>query len=448
MTTFTKPEFRGEKAMSTSRSTYLTRATMLGTLGLLGVLLSGCSSITLSGVPAHRLPRWLLAEPRANREPINLVRLRQDPPPVYQLGPRDILGIFIQGVLGREDEAPPVHFPLQGDHPPALGFPIPIREDGTLALPLVKPVKISGLTLAQAETAIRDEYLKAGILIEGRDRIIVTLIRKRTYQVVVVREDIGSQQAVAGVSLAGPSKRGSAYSIDLEAYENDVMHALAATGGLPGLDAKNEVLILRGSFADAQAREGLISELMSPGAYDGPDDLARKNPNVIRIPMRADPGQKPIQLSEEDIILTNGDVVFIETRDRDVFYTGGTLQGREIPLPRDYDLDVLAAIALAGGSNASGLGGGTLARSGAGLGGQGGGSSSIIPPTQIVILRKLPNGGSIPIKISLNRALVDTSQRLLIQPGDYVMLQYTPLELAGNVILSTFTLNYFVNRLR
>ena len=42
-----------------------------------------------------------------------------------------------------------------------------------------------------------------------------------------------------------------------------------------------------------------------------------------------------------------GDIVFIETREREVYYTGGVLQGREIPLPRDYDLDVLAAISLA-----------------------------------------------------------------------------------------------------
>lgn len=432
--------------MSMTRINHLMRAKRLAIVALLATMLTGCSSISLSGVPAHRLPRWLLAEPRANREPINLIRLRQDPPPVYQLGPRDILGIFIQGVLGREDEAPPIHYPLQGDNPPALGFPIPVREDGTLALPLIKPVKISGLTLAQAENAIKDAYLREGILPEGRARIIVTLIRKRTYQIVVVREDIGSQQtAGGGVILAGPSKRGSAYSIDLEAYENDVMHALAETGGLPGLDAQNEVLVLRGSFADAQARDGLIQDMVTSGPYNGSADLTRKNPNVIRIPLRSDPGGKPVQLSEEDIILTTGDVVFIETRDRDVFYTGGLLNGREIPLPRDYDLDVLAAMALAGGSNATGLGAGSLGRN-AGLGG-GGGSSSIIPPSQIVVLRKLPNGGSIPIKISLDRALVDSSQRLLIQPGDYIILQYTPLELAGNVILGTFSINYFVNRI-
>ena len=406
---------------------------------------SGCSSLNFAGVPASRLPQWLLGTPRATQEPINLIRLRQDPPTVYQLGPRDILGIFIQGVLGREEEAPPVHFPQDGNTPPALGFPIPIREDGTLALPLLpEAVKVSGMTLGQAEAEVRQRYIDAGILIPGRDRIIVTMIRKRTYQVIVVREDVGAAQATAGVGITGPSKRGSAFTVDLDAYENDVMHALAATGGLPGLDAKNEVTILRGSFADAQSRAGLINEMVNCGPYNGPADLIKKNPNVIRIPLRSEPGRPVTKLTEEDIILTTGDIVFIESRERDVFYTGGQLSGRESPLPRDYDLAVLSAIALAGGALGTGFTSGSLAR-GAGAANQG---MSVIPATQITIIRKLPNGGSVPIRISLNRALIDPSQRILIQPGDYVILQYTPIEVVANVVLSTLSFQYFVNKIQ
>jgi protein involved in polysaccharide export with SLBB domain len=411
------------------------------------VMLGGCSSISLRGVPATRLPRWLLGEPRATRQPINLIRLRQDPPAVYQLGPRDILGIYIQGVLGNEEEPPPVHFPTEGKNPPALGYPVPIREDGTLALPLLpEPVKISGMTLTQAEAEIKDRYIKAGITAEGRDRIIVTIIRKRTYQVLVVREDIASGVAT-GVTLAGPSKRGSVAAVDLDAYENDVMHALAETGGMPGLDAKNEVLILRGSFADAQARSGLIDEMVNAGPYMGSDSYQRRNPNVIRIPLRSEPGRPLQQLTEDDIILATGDVIFIETRERDVFYTGGLLPGREMPLPRDYDLDVLAAISLAGGTVASGLTQGSLARGG-GVSGGIGGASGIIPATQIVVVRKLPDGSTIPIKINLNRALIDPTQRILIQPGDMVLVQYTPLELVANVVLGTVNFSYFINRIQ
>ncbi len=42
----------------------------------------------------------------------------------------------------------------------------------------------------------------------------------------------------------------------------------------------------------------------------------------------------------------------IQSRDREKFYTGGVLGGGEHLLPRDYDLDILVAIAIAGARSA------------------------------------------------------------------------------------------------
>src|SRR5205807_2340902 len=100
------------------------------------------------------------------------------------------------------------------------------------------------------------------ILPKGRERIIVTLIRQRTYQVLVVREDsaVGSSSDLAPGAL-GLVKRGLAKALDLKAYQNDVLHALSETGGLPGLDGKDEIRILRGAFADAQGRAALLSDI-------------------------------------------------------------------------------------------------------------------------------------------------------------------------------------------
>ena len=49
----------------------------------------------------------------------------------------------------------------------------------------------------------------------------------------------------------------------------------------------------------------------------------------------------------EDIGLRDGDIVYVDTRETDVYYTGGLLGGGEFNIPRDYDLDVLAAVSLA-----------------------------------------------------------------------------------------------------
>ncbi len=392
------------------------------------------------------------------------------------LGPRDVLGIYIGGVLGQSDEPPPVHFPEDGNLPPAIGFSIPIRADGTLSLPLVPPLNVGGLSLAQAERMTRQAYtVDQKILQPGRDRIIVTLITSRTYRAVVVREDATSpvlkHNASSGhervVVLTGRSgKRGATYTVELPAYENDVLHALSESGGLPGLDAKNEVTILRGGLNNREGTNVSLMSLtqevapapaapqlptvgpgMSPFQTEMPQfgfgfEVPAPNRNVLKIPLRRPPYEPPLDLSEDDIILNAGDILFIESRDAEVFYTGGLIEGGQFPIPRDYDLDVLGAIAMAGGSIAAGAGSGTTQGGFGGNSGMGG----LFPPTRVIVLRTV-HGQQTAIRISLRRAMRSPRERILIEPNDFILLEYTPIELALNLVLSQIQFNYFMNNM-
>ena len=401
-------------------------------------LLTGCSTcgLNLQAVPAHRLPAEMLGRPRDEMQQISISRLRQDAPAVYQLGPGDILGVFIENVLGNEEENPPVHIPEQGDQPPALGYPVPVREDGTLALPFIPPMRVAGLTLSQITDEIRRTYTEHEILRDKQVKIIVTLMRRREYRVTVLREEGGGKEGV--------TKRGSGETIDLPAYENDVLHALNETGGLPGLDALNEIYIIRGNFQDGVERDRMIALINSCRQPCQCPPNIPEHPSIVRIPIRFYPEQIP-QFKEADIILETGDIVYIPARDTDKFYTGGVLRGGEQLLPRDYDLDVLGAIALAGGTigsggtglmNAGGGGGGSLS-------GGGGGRGTIgAAPSDLIVLRKLPCGGQIPIRIDLNKALEDPSQRILVQPGDTLILRFTLGEELYNAALSLVQLNF------
>jgi hypothetical protein len=134
-------------------------------------------------------------------------------------------------------------------------------------------------------------------------------------------------------------------------------------------------------------------------------------------------------ISEEDIVLNDGDIVYIESRETEVFYTGGLLNGGEFPLPRDYDLDVLGAIAIAGSSI-----GGTSSQFGVSVG-QG---LQGVPPGQLFILRKDRCGGQVAIQVDLTSAINDPRQRPLIAPGDVLILQYKCEEEAINFGLTTF----------
>lgn len=427
----------------TGRTSGRHRTVLLASLALLLSVGSGCQSLLspISGVPAGRLPPQFLATPKNNLVPIDIARLRQEPPREYLLDAGDILGIYIEGVLGEVDGVPPFHMPTnkESNLPPAMGYPVPVREDGTLPLPLVPSLQIRGLTLTQVENVVRRAYtIDQQILRPGKDRIFVTLIKERTYKVVVMRQDGATNtrtgrptDLISAAYAATPSQ-----VVELPAYQNDVLHALAATGGLPGENAKNELKIMRGTLADARARDAFVQQFYASPPADPclcfpplPAD-----PKIISIPLRVLPGEVPT-FRPQDVILENGDVVMIESRDAEVFYTAGMLGGGMHPLPRDRDLDVLEAIAYAG-QNMYGSQG-----VGQGMGGGGGfGVNSIggVPPGRLFVLRKTPCNGQIVIEVDMGRAIQDPSSRPLVQAGDTLMLQYKPTEEVLNFGLGTF----------
>ncbi|TWT82238.1 Polysaccharide biosynthesis/export protein [Planctomycetes bacterium CA13] len=429
-------------------------------------LASGCTSLLapINGVPVSSIPKPLLGEKRADYINVPLALLRMEQPEHYLLDDGDILGIYIEGVMpasANEDQPvaiPPVHFPEAGsDLPPSVGFPIPVRDDGTLPLPLISPIDVRGKTMAEVEELIRKAYVDdEKILRQGRDRILVSLMRERTSRVIVIREDGGTDgSAIAGGSrqfgnaqevISGTERQGSGFTLDMPAYKNDLMHALADTGGLPGLNAMSEVKVLKASRFTEDRREEMMMQIFAGqgencgccidfcgNQMEGMEGMV-EDPFSITIPLRVRPGEMP-NIDPADVILEDGDIVYIEARDTEVFYTGGLLPGGQYPLPRDYDLDVIGAMAVAGTGlgGSSSTGGGS---SGAGMllsGGFGGAT-----PTQLFVMRKGPCGQDFTISVDLKNAYNDSSQRILVQPGDTLILRYKPCEEALNFGLVTF----------
>ncbi|MGV3486657.1 MAG: polysaccharide biosynthesis/export family protein [Planctomycetaceae bacterium] len=421
---------------------------LAGTLAT--VILSGCSSLTqpINGVPANRLPPQFFAPPKNNLVPVDISLLSSEPPREYQIDKGDILGVYVEGVLpfnppNVTPEPPPVNFPdADSTLPPSIGFPIAVQEDGTLSLPLIEPLVVRGLTLDQIREKIRDAYIDSDILRPEKARPIVSLIKERTYNIIVVREDNAGRTGLATTSLTADIIRGatdrsaSGAVVKLPAYQNDILHAMVETGGLPGLTAKNEVKVLRASQADHRKRAEFLQQfyaqqqaaMLDPCAC--PPELP-EDPSILRIPLRLPPGVLP-NIREEDVKLEDGDIVYIESRETEVFYTGGLLPGGEFPLPRDYDLDVLGAMALAGG----GIGNTNLAGGSAGIGGAR--SVGGVPPGRVYILRQTRCNGQVAIEVDLTAAINDPRQRPLIQAGDIILLQYKCEEEALNFALGTF----------
>ena len=98
-------------------------------------------------------------------------------------------------------------------------------------------------------------------------------------------------------------------------------------------------------------------------------------------------------------------------------------------MPRDEDIDVIEAIALANGST-----GGPLGQSGDAL--SQGTPGHMVRPTRVIILREMPDGRQLPIRVDLARAMTDQKERILIQPNDVVMLQFKPQQAVFNGLLN------------
>lgn len=425
----------------TRKPTLVQQGCLLAALACLAC--AGCANSVANAIPVRRLPPHLRVPTRNQKEPIDFSLLRQRPVAPRPIAPGDVLGIHIDEVLGKEGEPPPVVFPSPSASPlqntfveqPAVGSPVSVQDNGTISLPLLPPLKVAGLSLVDAENLIRKTYLEARVLQPQRDRVIVTLMRPKLHQILVLREDTGGEvPTIRPKDAVLLSRRGTAFVLDLPVYENDVLHALSLSGGLPGQDAHNEVWVLRGTANDMPFNA--IVNQFDKGV--DPMQMQMQRP-VVRIPLRLEPGE-PVPFSEADVVLNDRDVLFIGSRDREYFIGAGLLPGGYFPIPRDQDLDVMGAIAIASGSTAGPAGFNAAAFSFRG----GSGPGNIVPPSRVIIVRKLTDGGQLKIHCDLNKAMNNPHERVHIQSGDIVILQYTPGEIAWSIALNLINYSFII----
>jgi len=160
-----------------------------------------------NSVPAQQVPAWQLEQQPTVQTFPEVEYLRAPKPKTYLLDSGDVLGVFLEGLLGRPGDAPPVHFPPESSSlGPSIGFPFVVQENGTVSLPAVDPIPVRGLTIEQAEGLIKSVYTGAGragsSILTGQSKVIVTLQRKRTINVIVVRQDNSSSSRPRGTTYS------------------------------------------------------------------------------------------------------------------------------------------------------------------------------------------------------------------------------------------------------
>lgn len=335
---------------------------------------SGCLSVSqpvVEGIPVRRLPAEVFGRPKSDLQPVPLTLLRQREPDAYRVDRGDVLTVFVEDVLGVRGQIPvQVNPNPAAPKPAAQGYPITVQDDGTIQIPEVPPIPVRGMTLNEVRGAIvKAITVDKKLIVPGKERVTVDLLQPRRYRVLVVREDCAPSPGER--AACGDGKKGSGHSLMLEAYHNDLLEALNRTGGLPGVCAKNEVVIRR-------------------GCPDG--DPSR---GAVCIPLRLGPGQ-PVPFTEADIILNDGDTVLVEAREPETYSVVGGPGCGQFPLPRDADLRIVEALA-----------------------------KSTCPTPDcgpVTVLRKVGCGRQVPIQVDLAEALRDPRENILILPGDVIVL--------------------------
>jgi protein involved in polysaccharide export with SLBB domain len=315
------------------------------------------------GIPVRRMPAEVLGHAKCDLQPVPLALLRQKEPDAYRVDSGDVLTVFAEDVLGVRDRIPvqPNNDP-QAAKPATQGYPITVQDDGTIQLPEVMPIPVRGKTIAEVRAAIvKAITVDKKLIVPGKERVTVDLLKPRQYRISVIREDGPADKS------CGDGVKSTGQALVLEAYHNDVLEALTRSGGLPGPCAKNEVIVRR-------------------------NDAAR---TVIRIPLKTCPGE-PLNFSDADIILRDGDTVQVEARPKETYTIVGGPGCGEHPLPRDTDLRILDAL-----------------------------SKAMCPAPAcgpVTVLRPVGCQRQVPILVDLSDAVRDPRENILILPGDTIVL--------------------------
>ena len=350
----------------------------------------------------------------------------------YKLDKGDTLGVFIESVLGEVNGMPPVQQPAPGSKlPPSMGFPTPVLHDGTISVPLVERVPVRGLTVPQVEQLLKKIYREGdNPIITKRSRVIVTLMRERTINVTVIREDQSQAAADPRFSRGGrrsavaarSDRSGRVVNLQLPAGENDMLTAMMQSGGLPGVNAQESARVYRAQRPPYPpvGQVNLGGQSAFPRSGQPSVRYNSRGQRVDSIPLRATAGSS--FASREQVRLNNGDIVRIGARPTEVYYTGGLLNAGEFLIPRDRQLSIMEAISLSGGIP------------------QAQQQQFGVPlqqPGQLRVLRR--NGGSqFTMRFDLRSGFSQRASQPPVRPGDYLILDFSPADRVRNIGTGVF----------
>jgi polysaccharide export outer membrane protein len=313
----------------------------------------------------------------------------------YFVGPNDTLGVTIPDLF-KEGEI--------------NSFDVRAMEDGTVRLPLVEPVKVGSMNLADAQQAIENAYGK-------------TIVKSPKASISLVEE------ALFDIAVMGEVTEPGVYPLPRH-QNNDVAHALAMAGGETDYAADfievhrrmtHRELIEKLTTSEAIGKaveEIVLPECFSPGDGSAAVQSTGGANTVLRVSLRGGPVSIFVdnqllaqdQLANFDASLIPGDVVVMPRKPDETFYVVGPLDrsnvinfrvsdlgrrlGNAFLLPTDRDIDVVTA----------------------------GYIDPIESPSTVTVHRTVPGEPPMLIRVDLIKARYDWNENIYVQAGDIIYL--------------------------
>lgn len=353
----------------------------------------GCyAPLKSPGIPAASLDDSFRYAEKAREVELNFATLTGYAPTEYILGADDIVNIRVSEVtpfagLENSEQASP----NRGVSTQKSDLDCRISAEGTVLLPLIGTIKIGGFSVEKARQEIVKMFAAKFL---DNPKVSVSLVERSSVGVMVL----------GGVNAPGYYK--------LPKYENDIAHAIASAGGIQL--GQTEIQVHRrasNSFLQTPAAQVVDPALVDPGL----PMHAAPQLSILRIPLRC---HYPPNVSPQDAVLFDSDVVVVKKSPDKTFYVVGQLSGNNqvrftvgndnrdlgngFLLPPDRDVDVVTAVAMAGYID------------------------PIDSPTTVTVHRTGSDGNPLLIRVDLIAARFDRSENIMVLPGDIIYLNPDP----------------------
>jgi polysaccharide biosynthesis/export protein len=339
------------------------------------LLVAACIGCKTVDYTASSLPEELRAAPAPPSDRVNLETMVGSGVASTLLGPDDLIQITIVSGSGAERVEP---------------IPARIAKDGTVMVPLVGSVPVSGLDPVIAEKRIAAAAIERGIYRQPHVTLTVT------------------EPALNRVTVLGAVERPGV--VRLPRSSCDLASALAAAGGLAENASTHIEIMSRGAepfMADDQpANPPDNANGVQLAAYNQLDTSATASlaahSSAATEKTRIDVAQVGA-MGARNRKLDDSDVIMVLPKEvRVIHVTGLVKKPAQFEVEEDKNIRVLDAVAMAGGA------------------------SSLVAD-KVFVIRQLP---SMPapsvIKVSMWRAKRNGDENLVLAAGDFVSVESTP----------------------